>query len=59
MGDPAAAEFGAVRFSLSRDTDDDDIDRALTATREIVARLASAFRAARTARRRAREAAYA
>ena len=31
-----AAELGAVRFSLSRETDDDDIDRALTATLEIV-----------------------
>ena len=28
-----------MRFSLSRETDDDDIDRALTATIEIVARL--------------------
>jgi cysteine desulfurase len=39
LGIPAAAEFGAVRFSLSRETDDDDIDRALAATAEIVARL--------------------
>lgn len=35
----AAAELGAVRFSLSRDTDDDDIDRALSVTPEVVARL--------------------
>jgi cysteine desulfurase len=39
MNIPMAAELGAVRFSLSRDTDDDDIDRALTATPEIVAQL--------------------
>ncbi len=32
MNAPMAAELGAVRFSLSRETDDDDIDRALTAT---------------------------
>ena len=34
-----AAELGAVRFSLSRETDDDDIDRALAATARIVTRL--------------------
>ena len=39
MNAPIAAELGAVRFSLSRETDDDDIDRALAATREIVGRL--------------------
>jgi cysteine desulfurase len=39
MNVPVAAELGAVRFSLSRETDDDDIDRALTATLEVVARL--------------------
>src|SRR5208283_1377342 len=36
MGVP---DDGAVRFSLSRDSDDDDIDRALRATVDIVARL--------------------
>jgi cysteine desulfurase len=39
MGNPLAAELGAVRFSLSRETDDDDVDRALTAMPAIVARL--------------------
>ena len=39
MNIPLAVELGAVRFSLSRETDDDDIDRALTATLEIMARL--------------------
>ena len=39
MNIPMAAELGAVRFSLSRETDDDEIDRALTAAAEIVARL--------------------
>ena len=39
MNIPMAAELGAVRFSLSRETDDDEIDRALTAAPEIVARL--------------------
>jgi cysteine desulfurase len=60
IGMPAAAEFGAVRFSLSRETDDDDIDRALTAKAEIVARLRD--RAPCTAEGRSsrpREAAYA
>ena len=60
IGTPVAAEFGAVRFSLSRETDDDDIDRALTAMAEIVARLRD--RAPCTAEGRSsrpREAAYA
>ncbi len=39
MNAPIATELGAVRFSLSRETDDDDIDRALTAIGEIVGRL--------------------
>ena len=39
MAVPMAAELGAVRFSLSRETDDDDVDRALSATPRIVARL--------------------
>ena len=60
MNAPIAAELGAVRFSLSRETDDDDIDRALTATREIVGRLRQSGPAASgpDAPRR-REAAYA
>lgn len=33
------SDDGAVRFSLARDSDDDDIDRALRATADIVARL--------------------
>ncbi len=39
MNAPIAVELGAVRFSLSRETDDDDIDRALAATCRIVGRL--------------------
>ena len=57
MNVPIAAELGAVRFSLSRETDDDEIDRALAATREIVGRLRQQ-RAPTDAPRR-REAAYA
>ncbi len=34
-----ASELGAVRFSLSRDSDDDDIDRVLMTMPDIVARL--------------------
>ena len=45
MGVP---DLGAVRFSLSRDTDDDDVDRALRATVEVVASLRE--RAPRTER---------
>ena len=56
MNAPIAAELGAVRFSLSRETDDDDIDRALAATREIVGRLRQS---APTDAPRRREAAYA
>ena len=60
MNIPMAAELGAVRFSLSRETDDDDIDRALAATPEIVARLRSrAHCAADREISRKREAAYA
>jgi cysteine desulfurase len=55
-----AAELGAVRFSLSRETDDDDIDRALTATLEIVTRLCNLSSGAADRKpSRPREAAYA
>ena len=60
MNNPMAAELGAVRFSLSRETDDDDIDAALAATAEIVARLrACAPRAADRGASRRHEAAHA
>ena len=60
MNAPIATELGAVRFSLSRETDDDDIDRALTATREIVGRLRqSGPPASNSDAPRRREAAYA
>jgi cysteine desulfurase len=60
MNIPMAADLGAVRFSLSRETDDDEIDRALTETPEIVARLRShALRASAIANSDPREAAYA
>ena len=57
MGNPAAAELGAIRFSLSRETDDGDIDRVLSLMPEIVARLADHAPPAK--RERGREAAYA
>ena len=54
------AELGAVRFSLSRETDDDDIDQALIMTSEIVARLRNrAFSAADRDAFRPQESAYA
>ena len=60
MNAPIAAELGAVRFSLSRETDDDDIDRALTAIGEIVGRLREARPAASRPKAAQRgEAAYA
>ena len=40
MGFGDAADLGAVRFSLSRDSDDDDIDRTLTLLPGILARFA-------------------
>jgi cysteine desulfurase len=39
MGVPAAAAAGATRFSLSRDNDDDDIDRVIETLPAIVERL--------------------
>ncbi len=49
-----AEKFGAVRFSLSRDTDDDDVDRVLAVLPDIVAGLRPAAPAPRR-----REVAYA
>ncbi len=45
MGLPAAVAAGATRFSLSRDNDDDDIDRAIETMPPIVERLRRASRA--------------
>ena len=39
MGVPEPVAHGSVRFSLSRDTTDDEIDRALVVIPEVVARL--------------------
>ena len=58
MAIPMAAKFGAVRFSLSRDSDDDDIDRALSALPDIVARLRDRPARAATGETALREVAY-
>jgi cysteine desulfurase len=45
MNVPAAVAAGATRFSLSRDNDDDDIDRVIATMPAIVDRLRARSRA--------------
>jgi cysteine desulfurase len=49
MSVPAAVAAGATRFSLSRDNDDDDIDRVIETMPPIVARLRARSHAPETA----------